>query len=868
MEEKINQCIQYREEAFGEIQRILERIREPSSEEKPNILDIYEKIETLKRYLNIIYQKVKEENYLKSSYSKMNRQNTSLSMAKKNVPKDAVLVSLLHLQHLKSAVTVLVHLCVVPLIIKGLRVPSYKPKTKEKVDNGTQNEQKRDVNRHDDPVALLRQIEGENRISSTWSCDFIKDAQFRLYQALYKKKKNKMQKELLWETLDILWKLLLPLPVHREVKSNTKGNISRAENRSIFYVSVVDFFPFIIAGTLQLAYRYKNRHTIAYVLTNTLLFAKGKSSENAIISCGDDETSEILDMLKSPITPIPIETIIDSLLTLISIQGKDTFGETIINQVLSHILIKYDNGLELFSTHFLGDMALETLDDKSNAKNKELSLLKVVELLTTVPKHIVLQFRKNASGDNVCQSDAKIAYYYEAFYCYIFKQAYNLYINLYRSHKWCVGVKLCIYLFEQVVTKVSEENVDSVMETDNSFVQTTSFLCKEFLSPFFKTILNLETTADLLNALNSSRPNLENEILLLSHYTSATPIAFTQSMRYILSQLYHPMMRLYIYAEKRRLVDSALFELTEKTFMNLIQKTCACMCHTRDDYVLLSRYILNTTSNSIQVLNNSKIKIHTNEAVSIDDASKFIVSLMMKNNQPDGNKNFMKTSSLNGYIYVEVFSSSSGIHEEIMQKMKAKNDVLWEAAGDNVIRAYNASNSLNYNDDVITQKSTEGPVNANVRQQVNALDLGIQKLEVKQKFMATIMMLITNPDSCEDMMISRPNNILVDIMKHNATVLLRCIVMLFKKIVEVVCPEMLTRGFGKNGIHGDKLSNVDVELRNIENKYRYYVYESGTNTDKNNSSEEYENTINIGLSLLGVLLRRPNQRDVSRIYVL
>ena len=96
---------------------------------------------------------MKEENYLKSSYSKMNRQNTSLSLAKKNVPKDAVLVSLLHLQHLKSAVTVLVHLCVVPLIIKGLRVPSCKPKTKERVDNGTQNEQKRDVNRHDDPVA-------------------------------------------------------------------------------------------------------------------------------------------------------------------------------------------------------------------------------------------------------------------------------------------------------------------------------------------------------------------------------------------------------------------------------------------------------------------------------------------------------------------------------------------------------------------------------------------------------------------------------------------------------------------------------------------------------------------------------------------
>jgi hypothetical protein len=129
------------------------------------------------------------------------------------------------------------------------------------------------------------------------------------------------------------------------------------------------------------------------------------------------------------------------------------------------------------------------------------------------------------------------------------------------------------------------------------------------------------------------------------------------------------------------------------------------------------------------------------------------------------------------------------------------------------------------------------------------------------------MMLITNPDSCEDMMISRPNNILVDIMKHNATVLLRCIVMLFKKIVDVLFPEILTQDFGKNGIQGNMPSNVDAELRNIENKYRYYAYNGGIKMDKTNSSEEYENTINISLRLLDVLLRWPNQRDVSRIYV-
>ena len=77
MEDEIDQCIRHRKEAFGEIQRILERISEPPSEEKFNVLDIYEKIEALKRYLNVIYQKVKEENFLKSPYSNMNRQNMS-----------------------------------------------------------------------------------------------------------------------------------------------------------------------------------------------------------------------------------------------------------------------------------------------------------------------------------------------------------------------------------------------------------------------------------------------------------------------------------------------------------------------------------------------------------------------------------------------------------------------------------------------------------------------------------------------------------------------------------------------------------------------------------------------------------------------
>ena len=254
--------------------------------------------------------------------------------------------------------------------------------------------EQREHNTRSDAGDLLKQIEEKNRISTSWSYEFISDTQLRLYEVLYKKKNNKAQKELLWETLDLLWKLLLPLPVQKETKSGKGLNVRKVESRSIFYVSVVDFFPFIIAGTLQLAYRYKNRHPVAYALTNTLLFAKSKTPENAMIACNDDKYSEILDILKSHEILIPIETVIDSLLTLISIQGKDTFGETLINQVLCHILINYENGLELFSTHFLGDMALETMDNKHNAKNRELSLLQVVELLTTVPNHIVLSFEK------------------------------------------------------------------------------------------------------------------------------------------------------------------------------------------------------------------------------------------------------------------------------------------------------------------------------------------------------------------------------------------------------------------------------------------------------------------------------------------
>ena len=304
-----------------------------------------------------------------------------------------------------------------------------------------------------------------------------------------------------------------------------------------------------------------------------------------------------------------------------------------------------------------------------------------------------------------------------------------------------------------------------------------------------------DNAVDLLGALNASRHSIENEILLLGHYISAVPVAFTQSMRYILSQLYRPMLDIYIYCEKRRLIDFALFELIEKTLIIFIQKTCACMCHTKDDYVLLSRYILNTTSNSIEISNKRKIERNTNEAVSIDDATKFILNLMGKNNQSVGNQYFMKTNSLNGYIYIELLSSSSDIHEDIMHKMKAKNTMLWEVAGDNVISSYDASSSLKYGDDVTTRMSTEVPMNIEVRQKIDALSLDIKQLEAKQTFTATIMMMISNPDTCEDTIRQRQNNILVEIMKHNATLLLSCIVTLFSKLVAILCPETLVRKF-------------------------------------------------------------------------
>ena len=65
-----------------------------------------------------------------------------------------------------------------------------------------------------------------------------------------------------------------------------------------------------------------------------------------------------------------------------------------------------------------------------------------------------------------------------------------------------------------------------------------------------------------------------------------------------------------------------------------------------------------------------------------------------------------------------------------------------------------------------------------------------------------------------------------------------------------------------------KSFDAETELRSIESKYRHYVYNDGIKGHTPNSSEEYENTINVALSLLDVLLGRPNQRDVSSVLIL
>ena len=67
---------------------------------------------------------------------------------------------------------------------------------------------------------------------------------------------------------------------------------------------------------------------------------------------GESNDNIISDILHSNKILIPIETNVDIMLTLIAIQRKNTFGETLINQILSHILLNFKNGVEIFATHF------------------------------------------------------------------------------------------------------------------------------------------------------------------------------------------------------------------------------------------------------------------------------------------------------------------------------------------------------------------------------------------------------------------------------------------------------------------------------------------------------------------------------------
>ena len=79
-----------------------------------------------------------------------------------------------------------------------------------------------------------------------------------------KKQNNKSQKEYLWNALEIVWMLLLPLPL-----DDTSSKVDIYSRRSIFYMSIIDHYPYIIAGTLQLAYKYKNKNMSAYNLINS-----------------------------------------------------------------------------------------------------------------------------------------------------------------------------------------------------------------------------------------------------------------------------------------------------------------------------------------------------------------------------------------------------------------------------------------------------------------------------------------------------------------------------------------------------------------------------------------------------------------------
>ena len=370
---KIEECVLLRNEAFEEIKAVLIRFKE--NEQSNDNIDIDKNINLLIKHLDRIYEVTKTENDLRM---KSDGGNDSKLHKRKNNVGNVVLISLRNLQYIKSSVTILIHCVVTPLILKGMCVPKYQNNNNNKSDA---NNNKSKIGSNSDQQVSLQKIKLENKISLlNWSNKFIKMCQTHMLEKIYKKQNNKVQKQYLWKALNILWKLLLGDP--SKAASISSKPTAILFNKSVFYVSVIDYYQYIIAGTLQLAYKYKNKHITAYNLVNQIFYPEQNARSNIQSGCIDNDTSDDennLDKFFANQQLIPVKKNIDVLLKLIAIQCKDTFGERLINQILSHILLNFKNGVELFAIHFLGDLSLELSDENVNSKSIHLSLLKIAK---------------------------------------------------------------------------------------------------------------------------------------------------------------------------------------------------------------------------------------------------------------------------------------------------------------------------------------------------------------------------------------------------------------------------------------------------------------------------------------------------------
>ena len=894
--EKIQECTRLRNDTFTLIEKLLLSFKANENVTTFNVKE--ENIQLLIQYLNTIYKAVKNENHYRKKLNTSSLRPSS-SSNKKN-PDNLILVSLLHLQYVKSAITLLIHLVVVPLILKGMNVPQFKSRDISKSKNKTVEEfgSKTSLGKEDGKKTKkdhLLEIERENKTNLTiWDGQFIKACQTSLYDNVYKKQNNKSQKEYLWNALEIVWMLLLPLPL-----DDTSSKVDIYSRRSIFYMSIIDHYPYIIAGTLQLAYKYKNKNMSAYNLINQLFYPETKetinnnNNKNNRINgeiFGESNDNIISDILHNNKLLIPIETNVDIMLTLIAIQRKNTFGETLINQILSHILLNFKNGVEIFATHFLGDLRLKAVDENVNTKNKYLSLLNVVKLLTTVPQHIVKKYEKckKANISNKIDND-KISFYYNMFYKSINQQIHALYTDLYNKlHKNCIGIQLCIYYFEQFLihgiiqkkTNISKENFENNRNIPNN----------AFLHLFFKSISQISKRSNLFTLLGSSNIEVEQEVDILKHYIIETPATFVKTMKYLFMTLYEPILLLYFYTKKRRSLNSFLFEKIEDLLNKFMQKTCICTCYTKMEFVKLSQTIFDMSTDIVvadnddgeNYVSNTMLDLSTNTK----DLSRFILSFMWKNNNiPKKDPHFAKMNQLNGHIYIRFMLSSSELHDEIIYFMKLKNEMLWKLAGNHVVKTFEGTGKIQseLNNIKIVDDENEIPVDTSDEKEVNEIDKKIKKLKRKQELIMNMLISIGDEHDGHFGIGNRPNNgnMMVNIMRHSSVLLLECIIIMFQKFVDKIDPiitnEAAKQNTGNYNIHITN-SNDNQQQRFIEAlNYKYENYQKKRTPidhsrflkEKNQNDsmgiDGTENMMSIGINLIEIILHCPNHHEIIEI---